>query len=357
MAGMIDCDVHPYVNNLDDVMRYMPRAWQERFRVQNIELSGRSVHRYPHPLGGALRKDAVPPSGGLPASDPGYVVEDLLDRYELEAALLIPIQASAVAAWTDATRADVYTEAFNRCVVERWPDADSRFRICVTVSPHDTEHAAAEIRRYRDEPSVVAVSLPLLDTMMGNHHYYPIYEAAQESAMPIVVHPTGAEGSYLGAPAVAGGLPRTYAERHALVPQVAQSNLASLVFEGVFERFPELKVAFVEWGFSWLGPFMWRLDQEWRNFRSDVPWVKRPPSEYINDSVKFTTQPIDDLPNPQDLWPTLDLINAEKTLMFSSDYPHYDNDDPHIVSQRLLPKKSRQAITSTNARDLFGARL
>jgi predicted TIM-barrel fold metal-dependent hydrolase len=356
-ATIIDCDVHPYVNKLADVVAYMPQAWQERFRSQNVELSGRSVHRYPHPAGGSLRKDAVPPGGGLPGSDPDYVASDLLDRYDLAAALLIPIQASAVSAWTDATRADVFTEAINRYVVEHWPSVDSRYRICVTASPHDTEHAAAEVRRWRDAASVVAVSLPLLDTMMGNKHYYPIYEAAQECGMPIVVHPTGAEGSYLGAPTIAGGIPRTYAERHALVPQVAQANLASLVFEGVFDRFPELRIAFVEWGFSWLGPFMWRLDQEWRNFRSDVPWVKKPPSEYIHDAVKFTTQPFDDLSNPEDLWPFLDLIDAEKTLMFSSDYPHYDNDDPHIVSRRLLPKKSREAITSKNAREMFSARL
>jgi uncharacterized protein len=180
MTTMIDCDVHPYVNTLAEVLGYMPRAWQERFRAQNVELSGRSVHRYPHPAGGSLRKDAVPPAGGLPGSDPDYVVSDLLDRYELAVALLIPIQASAVSAWTDAARADVFTEAFNRHMAERWPSVDPRFRLCITASPHDTEHAAAEILRWRDTPSVVAVSLPLLDTMMGNKHYYPIYAACSD---------------------------------------------------------------------------------------------------------------------------------------------------------------------------------
>jgi predicted TIM-barrel fold metal-dependent hydrolase len=353
----MDCDVHPYANSLADVLDYMPEAWQHIFTSQKLELSGRSVHRYPHPVGTSLRGDAVPPGGGLPGSDPEYMVEQLLDKFDIGAAVLIPIQASAVAAWTDPARADAYTEAFNRHMIERWPSVDSRFKMCITVSPLDTEHAAEEIRRYKDVDSVIAVSLPLLGTMMGNKHYYPIYEAAQECSMPIVVHPTGAEGSYLGAPMVAGGIPRTYAERHALVPQVAQSNLASLVFEGTFERFPELRIAFVEWGFSWLGPFLWRLDQEWRNFRADVPWVKKRPSEYVDRAVKFTTQPFDDIPNPEDLWPLLDIIDAQKTLMFSSDYPHYDNDDPHIISRRMLPKEKRDAIMSENAAELFGARI
>jgi predicted TIM-barrel fold metal-dependent hydrolase len=356
MIKTMDCDVHPYVNSVHDVIEYMPAAWQHIFSSQKLELSGRSVHRYPHPVGSALRSDAVPPGGGLPGSDPHYMAEHLLDQFAIDAALLIPIQASAVAAWTDPARADAYTEAFNRHMIERWPSVDSRFRMCITVSPLDTEHAAEEIRRYKDDPGVVAVSLPLLGTMMGNKHYYPIYAAAQECSMPVVVHPTGAEASYLGAPMVAGGIPRTYAERHALVPQVAQSNLASLVFEGVFDLFPELKIAFIEWGFSWLGPFLWRLDQEWRNFRADVPWVKKRPSEYVMKAVKFTTQPIDEPPHPEDLFPFFDLMDAGRTLMFSSDYPHYDNDDPHIVGRRLLPQKLRNEIMANNAMDMFSAR-
>jgi uncharacterized protein len=357
MPGIIDCDVHPYASGPTDIIPYMPRAWQERFTAQKFEMSGRSVHRYPHPVGGSLRTDAVPPGGGLAGSDPQYMIEHLIDRYDVSAALMIPIQACAVSAWTDADRSAVFVEAFNRYVVEQWASVDPRFRLCVTVSPHDTIGAAKEIRRLKDESSLAGISIPLLDTMLGNRHYYPIYEVAQELDLPIIIHPTGAEGSYLGAPQIAGGIPRTYAERHALFPQGAQANLSSLVFEGVFERYPGLKVMFTEWGFSWLGTFMWRLDAEWRNFRSDVPWVKKPPSEYIKQSVTFSTQPIDEPALAEDLWPILDLMGADRTLVFSSDYPHYDNDDPQIVSARLLPARYRDAVMHDTAKAFFNGRL
>lgn len=357
MTGIIDCDVHPYASGPNEIVPYMPRAWQERFTAQKFELSGRSVHRYPHPVGSSLRADASPPGGGIPGSDPNYMIEHLLDRYDITAALMIPIQASAVSAWTDAERSAVYVEAVNRYIVEQWASVDKRYRMCVTVSPHDPVGAAEEIRRHKDEPSLAGVSLPLLDKMLGNLLYYPIYEAAQELDLPIIVHPTGAEGSYLGAPQIAGGVPRTYAERHATFPQIAASNVASLVFEGVFERYPKLKFLFVEWGFSWMAPFAWRLDAEWRNFRGDVPWVKKPPSEYVRESIKFTTQPIDEPAKAEDLWPVLDMLHAETTLMFSSDYPHYDNDDPHIVARRLLPKKYRDAIMHDTARAFFNGRI
>jgi predicted TIM-barrel fold metal-dependent hydrolase len=353
--SIIDCDVHPYVNSLKDLLPYMPRAWQQVFSDQNMQLSGRSADRYPHPSG-ALRKDAIGPQGGLPASDPRFTIEDLLDPYDIELAMLQPVQVSAIAVWTDAKRAAVFASAANDYFLEHWVGIDSRYGLCITVSPHDGEMAAEEIRRHANEPGVVGIQLPLTITMMGNRHYHAIYEAAEEQGLPVLVHPTGAEGSYTGMPTLGGGVPRTYAERHALLPQVAQANLASLIFEGVFDRYPGLRVMFVEYGFSWLAAFMWRLDKEWRNFRADVPWIERPPSEYVREFVRFSTQPIDEPAHHRDLWALLGLLHADEVLVFSSDYPHYDNDSPQKVATSLLPKELRGPIMYDNAKALFEAR-
>jgi uncharacterized protein len=353
---IIDCDVHPHINELGDILPYMSRAWQQTFKDQTLEMRARGGGRYPHPTG-AMRKDATPPGGGIAASDPKFTLSDLIDPYEIELALLQPSQAAAVTAWTDPARADAYVAACNSYFYEHWTEFDQRYGLCVTASPHDPDGGAAEIRKYADKKGAVGVQLPLLNILMGNRHYHPIYEAAVETGMPIVIHPTGGEGSYQGAPTLAGGIPRGYAERHTLLPQVAQSNLASLVFEGVFQRYPGLKVVFVELGFSWAGTFMWRMDKEWRNFRADVPWLERPPSEIVRESVRFTTQPIDEPPHHRELWPVMELMHADEMVMFSSDYPHYDNDNPFKVKDSLLPKESREAIAYGNAKELFGARL
>lgn len=354
--AIIDCDVHAHINSIDDVIPYMPRVWQERFREMSMSINARGGGRYLHPTG-ALRQDAVGGDGGLAGSDPAFVAEDLLDPFDIETAVLIPLQVAAVAAWTDPVQSAVFVSAGNKFLHERWCQADKRYGLCLTVSPHDAELAAEEIRRYSDTAGAIGVSLPLGAIMMGNKHYNPIYEAAEETAMPILVHPSGAEATYTGCPPVGGGVPRTYAERHALLPHVAQGNLASLIFEGTFNQFPKLRVAFIEWGFSWLPTFLWRMDKEWRNFRSDVPWVDRPPSEYVREFVRFSTQPIDEPGNPRDLWPVLEQMHASETLVFSSDYPHYDNDPPARVSKTLLPADSRDSILYGTARALFDGRL
>jgi uncharacterized protein len=349
---IFDCDVHPTINGPEAVFPFVEESWRHQFEKQEFKISGRAPERYPHP-GVPLRADAKPPSGGLPASDPQFVREDLLDQWNIEAGLLLPMQGLAVAAWTDPPSATAWASAINRYFHETWVKLDDRFKLAITVSPHDPQAAAAEVERWAGTPEVIGVQLPLINTLMGNRYYYPVYEAAAAAKLPIVVHQTGAEGCYLGTPTVAGGVPRTYAERHAMLTQIGQSNVASLIFEGVFERFPDLKVMFIEYGFSWMLPLGWRLDREWKNFRMDTPWVKEPPAAYIKRHIRFATQPMDEPEKIEDLWRLIEMLDGEEILCFSSDYPHYDNDDPAVILKKL-PEASRERIAWTNAHEFFG---
>jgi len=349
---VVDCDVHPYLGSVRDVFPYLDEGWRRRFSAEEFQLSGRAQERYMHP-GHTLRQDALPPEGGSPGSDPEFMREHLLDEWQVGAALLLPLQPCAVSAWTDPPAASAFTAAANEHFIERWCAIDPRYWLAMVVSPHDPDEAARAIRRIGTDPHVVGVQLPLLNILMGNRYYYPIYEAAAELELAIVVHPTGSEGSYLGTPVFAGGIPRTYAERHALLAQIAQSNLVSLLFEGVFERYPGLKVAFVELGFSWLATLLWRLDREWKNFRSDTPWVRRTPAEYVFDHIRLTTQPLDEPPQREELTRVLEMMGAEHTLCFASDYPHYDNDEPRRVFVSL-PDRLRDRIGHQTALETFG---
>ena len=61
--------------------------------------------------------------------------------------------------------------------------------------------------------------------------------------------------------------------------------MTSLVIEGVFERFPRLKVVMIEGGFAWLPALAWRLDKLFERMRSEVPHLKKKPSEYIRQHI------------------------------------------------------------------------
>ena len=67
--------------------------------------------------------------------------------------------------------------------------------------------------------------------------------------------------------------------------------MLSLVTEGVFERFPTLRVVLLECGFAWLPPLLWRFDKDWKGVWREVPWVKEKPSEYVRRHFRATTAP------------------------------------------------------------------
>ena len=348
---VVDCDVHPYVNGIGQVLKHMSAAWRQRFADHDLRLSGFAHNRYINAMFGR-RPDAVPPGGGVPGSDPVYAARDLLDRWEVEIALLLALQAGSTCAWPDPRDATVLVGALNQHFIEAWLPVDPRYRYAVAVTSHDPGWAAAEVRRHAENPAVAAVLLMLTDIPLGAKHHYPIFDAAREASLPIVIHPTGAEGLYSGTAPLAGGAPRSYAEWHGLAPQVGQSALASILFSGALESFPDLRLVFTEYGFTWLPPLLWRLDMEWRNFRGDVPWMKRSPSDYVRSHIRFTTQPMEDPERPADFATLLRLMDAEHLLLFSSDYPHYDEDNPDVVTARF-PPELRERVCRLNALDIL----
>ncbi len=129
-------------------------------------------------------------------------------------------------------------------------------------------------------------------------------------------------------------------------------HLVSLVTEGVFVKFPTLNFVLVEGGVSWIPPILWRLDKNWKALRRTIPWLERPPSEYVHEHIRLTTQPIEEPSDSQHLRAVLKMIDVDKMLMFSSDYPHWDGDTVDFVA-RAFTKDQRTRVLSETARDVY----
>jgi predicted TIM-barrel fold metal-dependent hydrolase len=127
---------------------------------------------------------------------------------------------------------------------------------------------------------------------------------------------------------------------------LAANQVMSLIFDGVFDRFPTLRIVFVEHAFSWVLPLMWRMDAiyEARKSRMDI---KRKPSEILKEHIKFTTQPLDYPEDKTELTRALEWMECDKILLYSSDYPHWTFDDPRWLVKHL-PKAAREAVMFKN---------
>ena len=98
---------------------------------------------------------------------------------------------------------------------------------------------------------------------------------------------------------------------------------------------------------------VWRMDQNWRNFRAEVPWLHKAPSEYVFEHIRMTSQPMEEPEKPEFMNYILEMIHAEKTLIFSTDYPHWDNDFPKQTFTKVS-EELKQRIFYDNAAELFG---
>jgi predicted TIM-barrel fold metal-dependent hydrolase len=160
----------------------------------------------------------------------------------------------------------------------------------------------------------------------GNPHFDPLYAAASANGFPVATHLMGQTPFEL-IPLYPVGNPAHWHDFFASWPLLYVSHLMSLVFDGAFDRHPDLRVVFVEGGFTWAMPVMSRMDRIWEARRADLPHVRRRPSEYVREHVRFTTQPLEDADVGQ-FREYLEMMDLGDNLMFSTDYPHWSYDSP-----------------------------
>ena len=104
----------------------------------------------------------------------------------------------------------------------------------------------------------------------------------------------------------------------------------------------------------WAAALHWSLDAAWELMREDHPRSQRKPSEYVDEHVWFTTQPVEEPEDPQHLVHAIEQARLSGRLLFATDYPHWDFDSPKQALPRALGPELRRAIPCENALALYG---
>jgi predicted TIM-barrel fold metal-dependent hydrolase len=130
-------------------------------------------------------------------------------------------------------------------------------------------------------------------------------------------------------------------------------HCANWVINALPERFPKLKVIWIESGLAWVPWLMQRLDNDYRMRSSEAPMLKKLPSEYMQD-MYYSSQPME-MPNDLSILEmTFKMIKAETQLMWCSDYPHWDMDLPSVIYDLpFLSEKAKRNILGENALRVF----
>jgi predicted TIM-barrel fold metal-dependent hydrolase len=238
--------------------------------------------------------------------------------------------------------------AFNRWLVEDLLPQDPRIKAMLYLPFNHPEACTEVVERFADAPGVIGFSVTSTRFRPVHHDsYMPLYSAIQASGKPLGFH----SGFHWGDQSMQQC--NRFISMHAL--SFVHFNLVHLsnwVINGLPERFPRLKVVWIESGLAWVPFIMQRLDSEYMMRSSEAPLLRRRPSEYIRD-MYFTSQPLE-RSNLKLTEATFEAINAETQLLFSSDWPHWDFDLPSsITTLPFLDEKARRNILGLNAAKLF----
>jgi predicted TIM-barrel fold metal-dependent hydrolase len=348
---VVDCDVHVH-ESPGELAPYCDMPWRKA--LENVADVEEYYLDIPGFSPGMTWYEARFPSGheGRRMVHSAEQMREELDEIHVDIGVLFPDHLLKLAMITQAEYAAALARAYNAWLLEKWCSQEKGLLGCIIACPQDPEDAAREIRRYAREPGMVGVYLPCagLDPLWGHRRYDPIYEAAQETDLPVllhsvtVVHPVFPFNLHVF---------ETEFGRHICGHTFSiMANLVHMISAGVPVRYPDLRIACTEVGISWVPFLMNRMDKEYLERRREIPILEERPSHYLK-KFYYATQPVEEPENLHDLVTLMELYDGEDRTIFASDWPHHDFDHPSKVHQIPFSSEVRRKVFGENALRLF----
>ena len=349
---VVDVDVHLH-ESPSEMAAYCDKPWDESLKL----ISNYQDNRYltlPGFSAGNTTYHALFPGGneGRAVWNKAQMRQEL-DELFVDIGIVFPDHLLKLAILPQVEYAAALARAYNAWMIDKWLDPAIGLLGCLVAAPQDPENAAEEIRNYAKDPRVVGVYLPTagVNPLWGNRKYDPIFEAAQDADLPVLLHSVTVVHPVF--PAQVHEFQSSFGQHTVSHTFAMMANMVSMMETGLPERYPDLRVAFTEAGVSWVPFMMHRLDKEYMELRREVPILKDRPSRYLKKWY-YATQPFAEPENPKDMVDLVRLYDGEDITMFASDWPHHDFDHPRFIYQ--LPWESeqqRRKIMGENALTFF----
>jgi predicted TIM-barrel fold metal-dependent hydrolase len=238
--------------------------------------------------------------------------------------------------------------AYNRWMVERILPEDDRLKGLIYLPFNTPEACVEQVERYANDDSVIGFTIVSTRNKPVHHnHYMRLYSMIEETGKPLAFH----SGFHWGDPSFLQ-LNR-FISMHAIsFVHWSLIHMTNWIINGLPERFPKMKLVWVESGLAWIPFLMQRLDHEYQMRSCEAPTLKRLPSEYMSEMF-YTSQPLEKT-NMKLLEATMESFNAETQLLYASDWPHWDFDAPSsITTLPFLSEQAKRNILGLNAARIF----
>lgn len=238
--------------------------------------------------------------------------------------------------------------AYNRWLVEKVLSGSDRLKSFAYLPFNDPEASYRIVQEFKDEPGIVGFLVTSVRQNAVHENVYAKTYAAIEEAGKVLSFHTGYDWDdpTFGSPS------RFVAVQAIGYPFYNVVHCVNWLCNGMQERFPDLKVLWMEGGLAWVLWVMQRIDSEYRMRASECPGLKKLPSHYMRD-MYFTSQPLEN-GDSKLLQATFKAMDAGDQVLYASNYPLPDMDVPSVIwDLDFLDEQQKRNILGENARKLF----
>jgi uncharacterized protein len=242
--------------------------------------------------------------------------------------------------------------AYNRWLTERVLAHEPRLRSMLYLPFNDAEASYRIVKEFGDKKGVTGFMVTAARYRPVHHNsFMKTYALLEEMGLPLGFH----AGYNWGDQSMT--MMNKFISVHAIgFVFYNMVHLTNWIMNGLPERFPKLKVVWIESGLAWIPFIMQRLDNEYMMRTSEAPALKKKPSDYMRDMF-FSSQPME-MTDMGAIEQTFRMIKAESQLLYSSDYPHWDFDLPStIYDLPFLSEQAKRNILGGNAMRVFNLKL
>jgi predicted TIM-barrel fold metal-dependent hydrolase len=356
---IIDVDSHHYeTESLGEILEYMEDPVLRQLANSSTQVGQRGggmfalgragyqdvggrVTRYP------LRRLEQTPADGVHRDV--HLGHRWMDAMGVDYTCMFPTPMLGLAMHPQPEVENQLARAYNHWLTERVLSSSSRIKSMLYLPFNDHNAAYRMVEDFADKPGVLGFMVTSVrHKSVHDNDYMKIYRAIEERGLPLAFH----SGFNWDDPMFKTS--NRFIAVHALgFTWYNVVHCTNWIVNGLPERFPKLPVIWIESGVTWISWLMTRLDNEYRMRSSECPSLKMLPSEYMKQ-MYYSTQPLEIPSDSEYLEATFKFIDAENTLMYASDYPHWDMDLPSVIwDLPFLDEKAKRKILGENARDAF----
>jgi predicted TIM-barrel fold metal-dependent hydrolase len=352
---IVDVDAHHHETDaIDEIIAYIENPVIKKLAesiggrgglmptpISNQHVSGR-ISRY------QLRRKEKVEDNGIPRDL--VIVKRVMEAIGIDYQILFPTPMLNLGLHPQVEVEVELARAYNRWLIEKVLAVDPQVKTMLYLPFNDPDASLKMIEDFADKPGVVGFMVTSVRYKpVHDNVYMKVYRALEERDMPLGFH-----AGYIWQGERMFEQLNKFISVHALgFTFFNMIHLTNWVINGMPERFPGLKIVWIESGLAWIPFLMQRLDHEYKMRPSEAPMLQKKPSEYMQEFY-YTSQPME-IPDDLDILKmTYKMINAKTQLMYSSDYPHWDFDLPStIYDLPFLSREEKMQILGGNAKRLF----